>query len=384
VIKGRRLKEKVRVRAIEKRYEERKLAAMEKNRGEGLKKSRMEFAKQWVLLDFADLLPLAADYKAKMALTKGERQTVTCMLRYYALPCLCTVLIHSCCHTHHTPYTIHTQAYAEAGGYTQTEKDEWTKEIYETIVYGFKYPAGETNTSGCTDKSKKCGLKCTAPMAQWRKHMEQHVVKLLALVEDGTIKKPEGPSVPEFFENLRGDISLGGESLDAVAAIEHRRRIFNAYMSNAIDSPANYSPIVAIPTIDDSLVDRKIEVRCKMHPEDESLSPFMHCFEGTITTYAPATPTARAKLDCATRSKHAVVKTRIDDDCLHDDADDADEWLTIPLNAGLYANEGVDKGWTILAEDFVNFEQEQALAAAQEAQEAADSEQRVVAAFHVD
>jgi len=54
--------------------------------------------------------------------------------------------------------------------------------------------------------------------------------------------------------------------LDAVAAIEHRRRIFNAYMSNAIDSPANYSPIVAIPTIDDSLVDRKIEVRCKMHP----------------------------------------------------------------------------------------------------------------------
>ena len=37
-----------------------------------------------------------------------------------------------------------------------------------------------------------------------------------------------------------------------------------------------------------------------------------------------------------------------------------------------------------MAEDFVNFEQEQALAAAQEAQEAADSEQRVVAAFHVD
>jgi hypothetical protein len=38
-----------------------------------------------------------------------------------------------------------------------------------------------------------------------------------------------------------------------------------------------------------------------------------------------------------------------------------------------------------LAEDFVNFEQEQALAAAaQEAKEAADSEQRAVAAFHVD
>jgi hypothetical protein len=113
---------------------------------------------------------------------------------HYHAYALCSYT-HAVIHTHHTPYTIHTQAYAEAGGYTQTEKDEWTKEIYETIVYGFKYPAGETNTSGCTDKSKKCGLKCTAPMAQWRKHMEQHVVKLLALVEDGTIKKPEGPSV---------------------------------------------------------------------------------------------------------------------------------------------------------------------------------------------
>jgi hypothetical protein len=214
--------------------------------------------------------------------------------------------------------------------------------------------------------------------------MEQHVVKLLALVEDETIKKPEGPSVPEFFENLRGDLSLGGESLDAVAEIEHRRRIFNAYMSEAIASPAEFSPIVRVPTIDNSLVDRKIEVRCKMQPEDASLSCFMHCFEGTITAYAPATPTARSKLDCASRSKHAVVKIRIDDDCLHDDADDSDEWLTIPLNDRLYANEGVDKGWTILAEEFVNFEQEQALAAAQEAASAADSEQRVVAAFHID
>jgi hypothetical protein len=50
----------------------------------------------------------------------------------------------------------------------------------------------------------------------------------------------------------------------------------------------------------------------------------------------------------------------------------------------LYANEGVDKGWTILAEEFVNFEQEHALAAAQEAASATDSEQRAVAAFHID
>ena len=109
MIKGRRLKEKVRVRAIEKRYEERKLAAMEKNRGEGLKKSRMEFAKQWVLLDFADLLPLAADYKAKMALTKGERQTVTMVVHRHAT-LLCTTMPMHCAHTlllSYTPYTIH-------------------------------------------------------------------------------------------------------------------------------------------------------------------------------------------------------------------------------------------------------------------------------------
>jgi hypothetical protein len=130
-------------------------------------------------------------------------------------------------------------------------------------VYGCKYPGGETNTSSCADKTKACKLGCSVPMAQWRKHMEQHVVKLLALVEDGTIKKPEGPSVPEFFENLRGDLSLGGESLDAVAEIEHRRRIFNAYMSEAIASPVGFNPVVRVPTIDNSLVDRKTEVhRC--------------------------------------------------------------------------------------------------------------------------
>jgi hypothetical protein len=130
VIKARRAVEKVRVRAIEKKYEERKLATMEKNRGEGLKKSRMEFAKQWVLLDFADDLPLVAQYTEKMALTKGARQTVTGMtydiMHYHALyfvhtiVCNCTVLTHrahtpmphpslthshTLTHTHHTPYT---------------------------------------------------------------------------------------------------------------------------------------------------------------------------------------------------------------------------------------------------------------------------------------
>jgi hypothetical protein len=36
--------------------------------------------------------------------------------------------------------------------------------------------------------------------------------------------------------------------------------------------------------------------------------------------------------------------------------------ITIPLNDRLYAKEAVDKVWAILAEEFVNFEQEQALA----------------------
>jgi hypothetical protein len=63
---------------------------------------------------------------------------------------------------------------------------------------------------------------------------------------------------------------------------------------------------------------------------------------------------------------------------------DTDEWLTIPLNDRLYANEGVDNGWAILAEEFVSFEQQQAQAAAQGAASAAGSEQRAVAAFHTD
>jgi hypothetical protein len=94
--------------------------------------------------------------------------------------------------------------YDDAGGYNQTEKDEWTKEIYDTIVYVCKYAEGETNTSSCSDKNKKCKLGCSCPMSQWRKHMEEHVTKLLTLYAAGTINKPAGPTVPQFFEQLRG------------------------------------------------------------------------------------------------------------------------------------------------------------------------------------
>jgi hypothetical protein len=48
VIKDRRAAEKARAAAIEKKYEERRLAAMEKNRGEGLKKSRSHGVRQAV------------------------------------------------------------------------------------------------------------------------------------------------------------------------------------------------------------------------------------------------------------------------------------------------------------------------------------------------
>jgi hypothetical protein len=48
VIKDWRAAEKARAAAIEKKYEERRLAAMEKNRGEGLKKSRSHGVRQAV------------------------------------------------------------------------------------------------------------------------------------------------------------------------------------------------------------------------------------------------------------------------------------------------------------------------------------------------
>ena len=70
------------------------------------------------------------------------------------------------------------------------------------------------------------------------------------------------------------------------------------------------------------------------------------------------------------------------DDCLHDDADNDDEWLTIPLNDRIYNSEGVDKGWTILAEEFVEYEQTQAAAAAAAAVRTVATEQEVVAAFY--
>ena len=353
VIKARRATEKARITAIEKRYEERKLAAMMKNRSAGLKRSRMEFARQWVLLDFAESLPTASFYKKVMGMVRDtKKQTAS--------------------------------EYDDAGGYNQTEKDEWTKEIYETIVYGCKYAEGETNTSSCSDKTKKCKLGCSCPMSQWRKHMEQHVTKLLTLYAAGTIKKPAGPTVPQFFEQLRGGggLSLGGHSTTAEEVRDHRHQIFDAFITAAMDSPEEYSPVVRMPSIDGSLVGRKIEVRCKMQPEDEALPPFMHCFEGTITAFAPRTPTAKKKLECDCRSKWAVVKIKIDDDCLHDDADNDDEWLTIPLNDRIYNSEGVDKGWTILAEEFVEYEQTQAAAAAAAAVRTVATEQEVVAAFY--
>ena len=101
-----------------------------------------------------------------------------------------------------------------------------------------------------------------------------------------------------------------------------------------------------------------------------------------LSSFAPRTPTAKKKLECDCRSKWAVVKIKIDDDCLHDDADNDDEWLTIPLNDRIYNSEGVDKGWTILAEEFVEYEQTQAAAAAAAAVRTVATEQEVVAAFY--
>jgi hypothetical protein len=108
----------------------------------------------------------------------------------------------------------------------------------------------------------------------------------------------------------------------------------------------------------------------------------MHCFEGTITAFAPRTPTAKKKLECDCRSKWAVVKIKTDDDCVHDGADNDDEWLTTPLSDRIYNSEGVDKGWTTLAEELVEYEQTQAAAAAAAAVRTVATEQEVVAAFY--
>jgi hypothetical protein len=122
-----------------------------------------------------------------------------------------------------------------------------------------------------------------------------------------------------------------------------------------------------------------------MQPEDEALPPFMHCFEGTITAFAPRTPTAKKKLECACRSKWAVGKIKIDDDCLHDDADNDDEWLTThSVIASTTVREWTRAGpsWRRRSSLFVEYEQTQAAAAAAAAVRTVATEQEVVAAFY--
>ena len=54
----------------------------------------------------------------------------------------------------------------------------------------------------------------------------------------------------------------------------------------------------------------------------------------------------------------------MDEECLQgeDGEKEGDEWLAVPLKDSLYNNERVDKGWNILTEEYVAFEQAQAQA----------------------
>ena len=58
--------------------------------------------------------------------------------------------------------------------------------------------------------------------------------------------------------------------------------------------------------------------------------------------------------------------------------------MTVPLKDSLYNNERVDKGWNILTEEFVAFEQARVEAEAAEAQTVVQAETAVVARFHGD
>ena len=71
---------------------------------------------------------------------------------------------------------------AEAGAMGITEFEDYTMEIYAAIVNGRRYKKGECNTKSCSDRGKKCPLKCATPMAESHVHMPQHVRKLLSLV----------------------------------------------------------------------------------------------------------------------------------------------------------------------------------------------------------
>ena len=56
----------------------------------------------------------------------------------------------------------------------------------------------------------------------------------------------------------------------------------------------------------------------------------------------------------------------------------------MPLKQELYNNERVDKGWNILTEEYVAFEEAQTEAAAAAAQTVTQAETAVVARFHDD
>lgn len=244
---------------------------------------------------------------------------------------------------------------------THTDKVQKTKTIYHAIRYGWGREQCHTCQS-CTSKTTICGLGCTMKVHTGfgklghHGHMMQHVLKMLEMVENGTITKPRAPTMP-VMEERPVNVSLGGRSDAGHNMTVARHQKWLSYMEVAKENPEKYSRWVTLPPQDSSLVGTKIEMRFmldKLDTEgnpvkdtDGSIITFLHCFEGTIKE-VKANDTGKSQRSNGLSSKWSIAKIEWDEEFL--------EWGAVTYNVldpGLYAKEDKNGGWNIPNQEYL-------------------------------
>ena len=214
------------------------------------------------------------------------------------------------------------------------------------------YKEGECKFS-CKDKKQKCGMECSKHVHTGFEaggHMQEHVAKLLALIDGGTITRPPHPSIPERPLRPHGDATLGEMTAAAHKATQARAARYASYMVEAQLCPEQFSRVVPLPVIDKSLVDRKIEMAWNMEVKDGE--DFAHVFEGTIVEVVGRAADDKVRSVHGCRCKWAVVRVKWD--ALFGERD---TWH--PLNPDKYERQDGDKpqhqGWRLLNEEYVSY-----------------------------
>jgi hypothetical protein len=243
------------------------------------------------------------------------------------------------------------------------EKENMTRTVYNAIVIGWNY-AQYKCTFSCKNSRTRCSAGCKKALITGFAeggHMREHVRMLLKLVDEGKIKRPPSPDIPERPLRPHGNATLGELTARAHKNTEARAARYATYMLEAKLDPNKYSRVVPLPNhgvMDQRLIGRKVEMAWQMHAakgqELEFPDGYIHCFEGTIEEVVEQNEDATVRSVHKVRTKWAVARIKWDDEF-----GEADSWH--PLNPDLYEKQDGDKpkhqGWHLLNEQYVRFVQ---------------------------